>query len=54
MGLSIVPAFLFFTFSIFQSFNFTIFLSVLFEIKRKGDNLAACLLGSIGIHVALW
>ena len=45
----------FFNLSIFQSFNLSILLvfQFLFKVEREGDNLAACLLGSIGIHIAL-
>ena len=37
---------------IFQFYNLSTF-QFLFKVEREGDNLAACLLGSIGIHIAL-
>ena len=50
-----VSVFQSFNLSIFQSFNLSILLvfQFLFKVEREGDNLAACLLGSIGIHIAL-
>ena len=55
-NLSIRPRFsIFQSVSVFQSFNLSILLvfQFLFKVEREGDNLAACLLGSIGIHIAL-